>query len=220
MSIQQQILDTYKGFQLFLEAVDLEEIKKLSRTELTELQNKLFEIRFRNLAFEIANVIKEKKEEEFPQLKGVHHYPAINDIDFLNEATKKALDQYLVSFRVGQYLGGLSRLISDANTREQTEKFMIEKEIVVPAYIIKCPCCQSGHLSNPLTEDEYVALVSEIKNATEEDFEQFEMDDRLQTYCSDCEDHIEQDVIKNDERRVISKYVRLAKHRDTTYDNL
>lgn len=220
MSIQQQILDTYKGFQSFLEGVDLEEIKKLSRTELTDLQNKLYQIRFRNIAFEISNAIKEKKEDQFPQLKGVHHYPVINDIDFLNEEIKMALDKYLVGFRVGQYLGGLSHVVSGTDARAQTERFLIEKEIVVPAYIIKCPCCHSGHLSNPLTEEACMALVSEIQEATQEDFEQFEMDDRLQMYCSDCEKHIEQDVIKNDERRVISKYIKLDKQRDTTYDNL
>lgn len=199
----------------------MEELKSLSREDLSTLQKKLHEVNHRNLPYEIGKMIAKKKEEEFPQILGIHHYPELQEIAFLNEATKFRIDKHLISFRVGQYLNSFYRFITSSKKLLMLEDFLVEKGIVEQVFIVKCPCCTHGHLSKPLTIEAWDALKEKIHSfEDEEDFDALSDEGLLESFCTECDDEIDLALLKDENRIVVKKALKLIKGRDTRYDNV
>ncbi|MBP1308796.1 hypothetical protein JOD82_001816 [Paenibacillus sp. 1182] len=221
MNVQNDILSKYIEFQRFLDGINMEELKSLSREDLSTLKKQLHEVNHRNLPYEIGKIIAKKKEDEFPQILGIHHYPELQEITFLNEATKLEIDKHLISFRVGQYLNSFYRFISSSEKVLMLEDFLVDKGIVEQMFIVKCPCCTHGHLSEPLTTEVWDALKKRIQSMEdEEDFDSLTDEGFLESYCMECDDEIDLSLLKNEKRIVVKKALKLIKSRDTTYDNV
>ncbi|WPS85506.1 hypothetical protein SMD22_00155 (plasmid) [Brevibacillus halotolerans] len=220
MDIRTQILNKCIEFQQFLDGINIEDLNKLSRHELMELEKQLYEVKHRYLGLEIAKIIEAKKIEEFPQILGIHHYPDLQEIDFLNEETKLELDKYLSRSRVGKYVS-LYRFSKSNEALQKLENFLIEKGVVERLYVLICPHCSDGYLTKPLLKNELEALEKDIKGIeSDEDCEAFETDDHFLLFCMNCEDFPILTKLKEEEGFVVKEVLKLTKKRDTTYDNV
>lgn len=125
------LIEKYKEFYDYVSNFDMEEVKdKYSRQEIDNFIKDIDGINKRYITSELRKISKEKKEEEYPELLGVHNFPILREIDFLGERKKLELDKYLVMFRLGTYLSeqGLYRIVGD--DVERLVNWLIEKEIV------------------------------------------------------------------------------------------
>lgn len=211
MNIKEELLKKYEEFAVFLESVDIASLKENNtRQELKEFATRLGNIKLRNLLFDIQDVIKEMKEEEFPQLRGVHHFPALAEIDFMSEEKKIELDKYLCMVRKGNYVFNLFKFTNDTKRLQQ---FLVEKGILEKVYRVTCPKHYNETLINGLSKEK----LEEFKKAVltkDEDFFEEEYDD---LYCECCEDNAEyktwNDIFIRED------YV-LLKNRDSSLDNV
>ncbi|MGN5650985.1 hypothetical protein [Bacillus sp. Brlt_9] len=210
------IKEKYKEFAAFLDGITIEEIEKeYSRSVLKEFTNELSNIKVRSISYEISKLIQKKKEEEYPDLLGIHHYPVLKEIDFLPEEKKLELDGFLARFRIGNYLTGLSRIMFSEDLK-RFEEFLMEKKVVEEKFYVCCPLCNNGWISKLLSNEEKVkveALVNDKKNR-----DKFEMlEEYLQYYCSGCEN--EPDI---ERMNVVSfgRKLKVIQERDKSLDNV
>lgn len=187
MNELEQILDTYKKFAKYLDAVDLNELRtKFTRREMDNFSLNIYSIKTRNLGYDTSKLVKEWKKEEYPELLGVHSYPVIKEIDFLNENQKLSLDKHLAKMRVGNHLYGLYNVTRDSEKTKLVETFLVEKEIVDEGYYAICPQCNSSHLSGRLNKEEKDKLISLVKDPSYVEREEL-LEKYLEYNCIDCE---------------------------------
>lgn len=211
MNIKEELLKKYEEFATFLENIDIASLKESNtRQELKEFATQLGDIKLRNLSFEIQDVMKEMKEEEFPQLRGVHRFPELVEIDFINEEKKIALDKYLCMVRKGNYVFNLHRFTSDTKRLQQ---FLVEKGVIEKVYHITCPRHYSEILIDKLSKEK----LEEFKEAVLTKDEEFFEDEYDGLYCECCEDDVEYKTW--DDVHIREDYV-LLKNRDTSLDNV
>lgn len=218
MDQRNEIIDQFNAFQQFLDGIDIQDLAKLSRNELTEFKSKLTEIKLRSFTYELSQLIDKKKVEEYPELLGVHHYPELKEINFMSDAKKLELDKHLAMLRVGNYI---NRLYSYAGDNvAMLEAFLMEKGIAEQYFIVLCPHCADGHLSSPMLKATLDNLVDEINMAeSDEVFENLEAEGKLESNCSECEDQVDLTILK-DRGLQTKKYMKLAKPRDRRLDNV
>jgi hypothetical protein len=224
MNLKEEILGKFVEFQQFLDGINMEELKLIPRNELISFQKQLYEVKHVSLAYEIGKIIEEKKKAEFPQILGVHHYPELNEITFLSEEVKLQIDNHLLGFRIGNYLNSFYRFVSDSNKVKLLEDFLVEKEIVEELFIVKCPHCSKGHLTKGITKEMLETLKQRIQSISKDDedgsYDILEDEGLLESYCSNCEDHVDLSLLKNENRFSTSRVLKMAKKRDETYDNV
>lgn len=199
MDIREQILAKYKEFNEFLMGVSIENLRKqFNRHELNTFKGQLYDAKLRSLAYEISKTTDEMKKEEFPQLLGVHHFPIINEIDFLTGEQKIELDKELVRYRVGDYIGSFWRLVRDESRRKQLIEWLLSKGILETKHVVICPHCCDGHASNIMTTEEKNNLDSmfmKYKEAYDEELEE-KLLGILEYVCMECDYHSEVDDYK------------------------
>ncbi|MFF2531609.1 hypothetical protein ACFVS2_22135 [Brevibacillus sp. NPDC058079] len=221
MDIRIRILNKYIEFKQFLDEINIEDLNSLTRHELIELQEQLRDVKHRYLSVEIGKIIEAKKVEEFPQILGIHHYPDLKEIDFLSEETKLKLDKHLIHFRVGEHFNSFYKFAQSNERLEKLENFLVEKGIAERFYILLCPHCSQGYLTEPLLKNEFELLEKDIKAIeNDEEFEMFECDGRIDRYCMTCEDYADLTKLKDEERFIVKDILKMAKERDTTYDHV
>ncbi|MGS2746039.1 hypothetical protein ACVAMH_03855 [Bacillus zanthoxyli] len=190
MDIREQILTKYNELNEFLNNISLDDLRKqFNRHELNQFKSKLYDTKLRSLAYEIGKMTDEMKIEEFPQLLGVHHFPIINDIDFLTAEQKIELDKELVKYRVGDYVSGLWKVTRDENRRKQLIEWLLSKEILETKHVVICPHCSDGHASKIMTTEEKNNLdymFMKYKEAYDEDLEE-KLLGILEYVCMECD---------------------------------
>lgn len=212
MITMETIKDGYKQFSKFLNTIDLSELRKIySRKELEVLEKQLRAINIRSLPYELSELTEEMKTEEFPELLGVHNYPEIREIDFLDEEEKLELDNFLVRFRVGNYIAGFFAITHCQDKLCKIGNFLIANRIVEKSYAVCCPHCGDGYISEFISEDIKDALDRAI---TFSDYSVLEK--HLSYVCDECE--IDYDIERLKELDYKSVFV-LLKERDDSLDN-
>ena len=211
MNVKEELLQKYEEFAAFLEGVDLSSLKNThTRQGIKEFESQLGKIKLRNISFELSDMIKEMKEEEFPQLRGVHHFPALAEIDFMSEEKKIELDKYLCMVRKGNYVFNLFKFTNDTKRLQQ---FLVEKGILEKVYRVTCPKHYNETLITGLSKEK----LEEFKKAVltnDTDFFEDEYDD---LYCECCEDNAEYKTWND--MFIREDYV-LLKNRDNSLDNV
>ncbi|WP_049946664.1 hypothetical protein [Bacillus cereus] len=219
MDIREQILAKYKEFNEFLMNISIDDLRKqFNRRELNTFKGKLYDTKLRSLAYEISKMTDEMKIEEFPQLLGVHHFPIINEIDFLNEEQKIELDKELVRYRVGNYVSGLWKVTRDEKVRKQLLEWLINKEILETKHAVLCPYCHNGNVTDVMTTQEKVnlnSMFSNYKEAYDEDLEE-KLQDILENVCMECDAFAEVDDLKE---LNYTEYHQMKMKRDDSLDN-
>jgi hypothetical protein len=196
MDIREQILAKQKEFKGFIESVDLQALRATySREELKAFEQSLREITVPSLSFEISKLTDKMKKEEFPQLLSVHRYPLINEINFLTQSEKEALDKHLMLIRMGNPVYNLYRVVRDLKKQKMLEAWLLEKQIVEPKYMASCGSCSTGYISSQMGKEEKDALLADFiaykdgSKASDEDVEN--LSSRLEMMCYDCEECVE-----------------------------
>lgn len=183
------ILQKFEELRFYVAGIDREELKKqFTREELKVFNEKLSDVKSDSLWYDIHRIIDAKKLEEYPELLQVHNFPALKEIDFMTEEQKIKLDERMSGFRVGEYVGGISRFVSDY---KKLEHFLVDKGIAERVYYLQCSC-EEQFLSDMLSEEDKVKLEEIMKKEyngliekwTKEDKEFY--DKKVQEYCADC----------------------------------
>lgn len=213
-----QILDRHNEFAAYLDGIDLAELRRqYTRAELQEFSSKLYAIKQKSIAYEISKITEEMKVEEFPQLKGVHHFPVIQELDFLGEDQKLQLDKYLMQFGVGNYLSGLWRISKNTEITSRIELFLKDKGVVEEQYFALCPRCIDGHISSTLTTADKEKLEQALK-MDPDDLERFELLEKMLPYiCMECDSSPDYEEIKEVRYKTV---LRMKLARDTSLDDV
>lgn len=221
------ILKNYEEFQQSLQQVDLQELKKQhTRQELNQFLKDLREIPLRSLSYEIGQLIQEMKEEEYPELLGVHHFPVLREIDFLSEEQKKVLDDLLVRYRIGHYVfpSVLYRLIPDRKKVEQLSDWLVENRVVRKEYRLLCPHCSESYITPFLSAKEkqrFEDLIQSYKETADMDLRD-EFMAVCDVYCDECDEGFELwDIAKLDNDFLeFEEELIMTAQRDTSLDNV
>lgn len=222
MDKKQEILKKYRAFNEYLESINLDELRnKHTRQELNAFKEQLYGLKTRNLAYEISELTRKMKEEEYPELLGVHHFPILRQIDFMTENKKIELDQFLAGHRVGNYIYNLWHFTSDEKRRKQLEEWLIEHGVAEKQYSVLCPNCSQGWISSLMSGEEKEKLDIALKQYKEkEDWESYDIImDKLEHSCIDCELYFDltNDIIN---RLQYKSLLKMKMERDTSLDNL
>lgn len=218
MDILEELQHKRKEYLEVLHKINKEDLEKYTRKEL---EGFIANTPFGDAAFyRILNaVIKEKKEQEYPQLKGVHHYPKINEIDFLTEKEKIDLDTHLSMLSTGQYVAGLRRKYSTHQKVNKVYDWLVTKGIVEEQYLIQCPICNDDVVSKIITKEKKTELEQAFKRYKKDgNYKDYNFISQItEWFCIECEGEWSINDIK--EFRFRSTY-KLTKPRDTTLDSL
>ncbi|QPW48836.1 hypothetical protein G9298_14085 [Bacillus thuringiensis] len=163
-------------------------------------------------------MIDEMKIEEFPQLMGVHHFPIINEIDFLTEEQKINIDKELVRYRVGNYVSVLWKVTRDEKVRKQLLAWLLNNDVLETKHAVLCPHCHNGNITQIMTTEEKVNLDSMFANYKKEYDEDSEekLQNILEFGCMECDSFTEVDDLKELNYTV---YHQMKKERDNSLDN-
>ncbi|WP_121616595.1 hypothetical protein [Virgibacillus halodenitrificans] len=215
MDIREEILNKYKKFNDYLENIDLNSLRNnFSRQELNDFKNKLYDIKIRSLPYEISNMTKEMKEEEYPELLGIHHYPILKEIDFLTEKEKMDLDNFLVKFIPNRdFVQTFWKVVKSPKKTELLKKYLIEKGVVEERYVVKCPNCHQGHLSKMMSNEKKEELKTLLHNKAT----YYKLEPYLNFICDDCFDEL--DPYEIDEFSM-QTYLILVMERDKSLDHV
>lgn len=219
MDVRVQVLTKYNELNEFLNSISLDDLRKqFNRHELNEFKSNLYNTKLRSLAYEISKMTDEMKFEEFPQLLGVHHFPILNEIDFLTEEQKINLDKELVRYRVGNYVSGLWKITRDESKRKQLLKWLLDNGILETKHAVLCPYCHNGNVTDTMTtqeKDKLDSMFSNYKKAYDEDLEE-NLQDILEHACMECDSFTEVDDLKE---LKYTEYHQMKKERDNSLDN-
>lgn len=193
MNILNQILQKKKEYEDFMNAVDLQELEQFSREELTAFTKAYHETSGRYIISEVNNIIKRKKQEEYPELLGVHHYPELKDIDFLTEEQLIKLDNHLAKNRGTHTSFSLLGDIVHWNMHEKIYEWLLEKGILIRKIHLKCSCDAGGSwLSKAFDETYKEQWIADLKKSNEE-FEPIGLltqdEFRYFGYCDECDNN-------------------------------
>lgn len=222
MDKRQEILEKYQAFNSYLESIDLNELgKTLTRKELSEFREELHGHKSRSLTYEISELTRKMKEEEHPELLGVHHFPIIREIDFLSESQKLKLDEFLLMHRVGNYINSLWRVTGNEKDLKRLEEWLLEHEVTEEHYSVFCPHCRNGRISGIISKGEKAELDSILQEYKQtSDWELYEKIMRkLESYCMECEAEFEIDASNVDQLRYKS-LTKMKMGRDMSLDNV
>lgn len=219
MDVREEILNHYTAFNDYLESVDLSKLKEqLTREEMNEFTSVLFNTKGRNLAIEVSDMAKEMKIEEYPQLLGVHRFPILNDIDFLNEQQKIALDKYLGQHLVGNSVSGLWKITRNEKARKHLTQWLTTHNVLEENYFVLCPSCLDGFVTSNMDSEEknhLLSLLEEFKNDNR--YELWEELSNKLGGCMECEDML---VIEELKELNFKTYHKMAMERDKSLDNI
>jgi len=228
------IIDKYKEFNNYVESINTEEFNQFTRTELIEFEKELRNVyHFKYITSDIDKFIKAKKEEEFPELLGVHHYPEIKELDCISDEDKINLDNYLCGLGFSSYImkgSGAWRDLTkkwSEDIQEQVLRFLYDKQIIIRFYRIYT-CCDDTTFSevkvnNILSyynmKDENGRIPMDTRLANEDFIEAIR--EEIFRCCDECDNEYEitKEMIENAKNNPWTHLYRIIKKRDTTFDN-
>jgi hypothetical protein len=178
----------------------------------------LYKLNIPDITYEVKKLIEEMKKEEYPELLGVHHYPELREIDFLDEESKTKLDEFLSQVSVGNYIFNLHRFLKPKESSEKTLKFLLDKGIVKKRFSILCPECEDDWgVSNLLTLQELNNLEEIIKNNDMYKLEELSYQNKIFLVCMNCGGDVEWEHFN---KGLVRTYYILVKERDKSLEDI
>jgi len=220
MANTKEILDKIREFNDYLASIDVGKLKEnYTRKELEQFVKDIYNVKTTSIAYEVSKLTERMKEEEFPQLLAVHHFPIIDEIDFLLEEEKIKLDEFLVRFRVGNYISGLWRITRDRKKIEKLEEWLHDQHVIRDKYLVNCPHCFDSNVSTLLTGKEKQDLDVALKRYNDErNYTDYEfITKKVDHLCLECEN--EPDIDDCMEFSYETLY-EMMMERDTSLDNV
>lgn len=139
--------------------INFEDIKELGYDNAKEVFEEIkYNLDYKTLRLKFEEILKELKENKYPQMKQAHFFPILNNIDFLTKKQIKALDEYLyyhprVRISDQYYI----RMWHDCGIENQAKKiidFMYKNDMLNKRYIITCGYCDDGD-SEEISKEKY-----------------------------------------------------------------
>lgn len=135
---KEKVQELYKELRKINDSIDIDEVKRLKYMEVKELYNMLkYAMDDGNKLNEIESLMKEKKEQEYPEILNVHYYPEINKLNNLTTEEKVKLDKLI------------KESIHNMNSRKKIKgldnsikSFLMDHKIIRREYLLSCNC---GH---------------------------------------------------------------------------
>ncbi|MGE7305777.1 hypothetical protein ACQKJG_18310 [Priestia megaterium] len=221
-NILEQILQKKQEYADFLNSVDREEFRQFSRKELKEFDTAMYNIKTPMLR--IPAMIQEKKEQEYPELLGVHRFPILKEIDFLSEETKVNLDSVLAKFREGNFITttALYRVIGYAQTAlvEKTLAFLLDKGYIAKNYHVLCPCCVDYPITRLMDQSQKDNLDAIIDKKKITDEEELLLERTLGYMCEDCHGDFDPLAMKKKKNITYRTLYKVMMNRDTSLDHV
>lgn len=151
----------YAKLKLINNGINLEEVKQLTYQQIKSLYELTkYCIEDDSIQNGLKEIYKEAKIKEYPILGKAHHYPILNELDFLTDKQKNEIDETLVRFYGGDIITNCSAWRDLKLTKEQTEKvleFLYNKGLATRTYRILCEC---GCSKKYITEEQYNKFVA------------------------------------------------------------
>lgn len=221
-NILEKILQKKQEYADFLNSVDREEFRQFSRAELKEFDTAMYNIK--TPMFRIPAMIQEKKEQEYPELLGVHRFPILKEIDFLSEEVKLALDKELAKFREGNYLttSALYRIVGYRQEKlvKQTLDFLLDKGYIARHYHVLCPSCVDYSITRIMdqqTKDKLDAIINKEKITDEEELL---LERTLGYMCEECHADFDPLSMKKNKSITYKTLYKVMMSRDRSLDNV
>lgn len=193
MNILEQILQKKKEYEEFVNAVDLAEMEQFNREQLTAFNKAYHETNARYITSEINYIIQRKKNEEYPELLGVHHYPELKEIDFLTENQLIKLDNQLAQNGGEHTSFSLKSEIAHWNLHEKIYAVLMEKGILIRKIYLQCTCDNGGSWLSKAFDEKYKdQWVADLKKSNEECEEVGLLTQeafRYFGYCDECDNY-------------------------------
>lgn len=218
----EKIVGKYKEFSEYLDGIDLSKVEdNYTREEIKNIIQEIQDVKLRYITLELGKIEEKMKEEEYPEILGVHHFPIIKEITFLTDKQKLELDKYLVRFRVATYLSktGLYRIVYEK--ADQLLEWLEDKGVVEVGYLLSCFKCR---------EDNIGKLTKEEKDLFEEYFNKYQetkgydyyekMEELTRGYCTECDSSLDEMLDYGIGKPYYEPIYKIIMERDTTYDNV
>jgi hypothetical protein len=237
--ISEEILQGYLDFQEFLKNINLSGIEKhLSREDIRKLVSDIYAIKLRSLSSELQKLEAEMKLEEIPELKGVHNYPDLKEINFLSEEDKIVLDDYLAYLRLNSYIYQQSTKFQEVSEKWDKDiinkvfEFLLNKQIVekVYAFYFCKNCFNSSKFLTQSQVNNYLKFfeIEKIEynsrtNLQNEEFEELMNSVEAESCCMECDNDYEiteKELKDRLENGGYELYYRVIKKRDCKYDGV
>lgn len=223
MDKRKEIVEEYRKFSEYLKGISLDKLRdEFTREELIELNKDIRNVKLRVLPYDISELVNEMKVEEYPELLGVHNFPVLKEIDFLEEKQKIELDEDLVRFRVGNYVSNLWQIVQDQDTLTKLDEWLLEKGVIKEYFVALCPdCSHEEHLSELMSGEEKDSLIELFNQYEENDsFELYELIMNLLCHvCMECDYEFEPTKYNLDSIR-FKTYKKMQMERDKSLDNV
>lgn len=185
--------EIYKELRSKVSVMTIDDLDMFSYDELKLMYNLFIGTDVEKLYLSVYN---EKRLEKYPQLKAVIYFDAINQIDFLSDEDKKALDTVLSYYKTGDFIRKGSKIYNKYKfilTDEVLDK-LCELGILTRVYVYKALCSCEDYFKNVeyVSQDVYDKMkywlsLDKSKLSCEE-YERLE-DENFVTLCLDCENY-------------------------------
>lgn len=135
--LQRKANDFYKELKEMNNNLDLNEVrKKCTYSEVKEIYDLMkYCTSDKSVVEEVSDIMASKKEEEYPEILGVHYFPEILELDFLSEKEQIQLDDTLRT-AYSSYRKRLDLIHLEKDVLEA----LIEKGILEKEYLLSCGC--------------------------------------------------------------------------------
>lgn len=185
--------EIYKELRSKVSVMTIDDLDMFSYDELKLMYNLFIGTDAEKLYLSVYN---EKRLEKYPQLKGVIYFDAINQIDFLSDEDKKALDTVLSYYKTGDFIRKGSKIYNKYKfifTDEVLDK-LCELGILTRVYVYKALCSCDDDFKNIeyVSQDVYDKmkywLSLDKSKLSREEYERLE-DENFVTLYLDCENY-------------------------------
>lgn len=191
MNILEEIISKQKEYEAYMNSIDITKLEEFNREELSEFAKALRSSKQRYMALEVDKIIEQKKNEEYPELLGVHHYPELKEIDFLSQEQLIELDNQLASNR-GKNTSFSLKSDIHWDLHEKVYDFLVDKGILMKEIHLECGCGNREWLSKSFDEKLKEQWIEDLKKSNDEcepvglltEYEFF-------GYCEECEEYYE-----------------------------
>lgn len=142
-----EVKEKWKECIAFFEKYEGSDFEEYSYEELKELSELLRVTPNLHLRSQLLPIVKEKRESLHPELLKPHYFVQLNEIPFLSEDVKFALDKHLAKYPVGSKLFDISRIVG-TKLQDKTFNWLCENGIMQKEQAFSCPSCDDGYVTD------------------------------------------------------------------------
>lgn len=139
--------------------INFDKIKELGYDEAKSIFEEIkYNLDYKVLRPKFEEVLKDLKEDKYPEMKKAHYFPILNEIDFLTKKQIKNLDNYLYTYpRVRIMNQYYIRMWNECGIHSNIDKiidFMYKNNMLDKKYILTCYRCSEGD-SEEISKEKY-----------------------------------------------------------------